>query len=354
LGPSEKQYKGPAGQFMKNREQLTGSGSGGSQAWRSIDAEKDPALRLPADVTRKSRIIQTASLTALFGNIFLAAVKIGAGLYADSLAVLGDGIDSSVDVLVAIMSLIVARIISRPADKEHPWGHGRAETIATTLLSCILFFAGVQLILNSGRDLVFGEHRDVPQGIALAAALVSIAGKLLLAWSQHIFGKKAGSPMLMANAKNMAGDVVLSIGVLAGLGLSIRLNLGIIDSAAAILVGLWVIKSAVGIFIEANTELMDGGSGKEFYRAVFDAVNSVEGAGNPHRVRMRRIAGLWDIDIDIEVNADFSVRAAHKIASRVEGAIKEKIEGVYDIVVHVEPEGLYHKSEGYGLSEEDF
>jgi cation diffusion facilitator family transporter len=320
---------------------------------KPVDLAEDTQRRGQAGIEGKARLIRAAALTALFGNTALAAVKIGAGIAAGSLAVLGDGIDSSIDVCIAIMSLVVARIISRPADEDHPWGHGRAETIATTLLSCVLFFAAAQLILNSGRALFFGERREAPEGMALAAALISIAGKLLLAWSQYLFGKKAGSSMLRANAKNMAGDVILSAGVLAGLGLSMLFDIGAIDSGAAILVGLWVIKSAIGIFIEANAELMDGGSGKEFYREVFDAVNAVEGAGNPHRVRMRRIAGLWDIDIDIEVNPDLSVRAAHKIASQVEGAIKERIEGVYDIVIHIEPEGLYHKSEGYGLSEEN-
>ncbi|MDR0876951.1 MAG: cation diffusion facilitator family transporter [Treponema sp.] len=300
----------------------------------------------------KARIIRAAALTALFGNAVLAAVKIGAGIYANSLAVLGDGIDSSVDVLIAIMSLLVAGIISRPADKGHPWGHGRAETVATTLLACILFFAGAQLILNSAGDIIFGEKREVPTAPALFATLVSIGGKILLAWSQYAFGKKAGSPMLRANAKNMIGDVVLSAGVLIGIGLSMLLNIAIIDSAAAILVGLWVIKSAVGIFMEANTELMDGGSGTEFYRILFDAVRSVEGVGNPHRARMRRIAGLWDIDIDIEVKPNMTVLEAHWVAHQVEEAIKERIEGVYDIMIHVEPRGN-EEWEGYGLSEDE-
>ena len=302
-------------------------------------------------IARKARIIKTASYTALAGNTLLAAIKIGTGIYSGSLAVLGDGIDSSVDVLIAIMSLIVARIISRPADQDHPWGHGRAETVATALLACILFFAGAQLILNSGRDLIFGESREVPTPLALAGTIVSIGGKALLAWSQYLFGKKAGSSMLRANAKNMAGDVILSAGVLAGLGLSMILHIGQIDSAAAILVGLWVIKSAVGIFLEANAELMDGGSNGESYRAVFNAVRSVEGAGNPHRVRMRRIAGLWDIDIDIEVALDLTVSEAHQIATKVEQAIKERVEGVYDIMVHIEPAGYSHRREGYGLNE---
>jgi cation diffusion facilitator family transporter len=315
-------------------------------------AEKIPGT----DLARRARIIRTASITALLGNTLLASLKIFTGLRAGSLAVLGDGIDSSVDVLISLMTLAVSGIISRPADREHPWGHGRAETVATALLSCVLFFAGAQLILNSGADLISGKAREVPSAPALVITVVSIAGKLALAWSQYLFGKKAGSPMLRANAKNMSADVILSGGVLIGVGLSRLLNNGAFDSAFAVLVGLWIIKSAVGIFIEVNMELMDGSSGAEPYRLVFEAVHSVEGAGNPHRTRMRRIAGLWDIDIDIEVAPALTVREAHAIATRVEGAIKERVEGVYDIMVHVEPAGSDqgHKKEGYGLSEKEF
>jgi len=303
------------------------------------------------DNAGKAHIIKIASLTALFGNAALAAVKIATGIYAGSLAVIGDGIDSSVDVLIAVMSLVVANIISRPADENHPWGHGRAETVATAMLSFILFFAGAQLIFNSAGDIIFGVEKEVPSFIAIVGTLVSIAGKLLLAWSQYLFGTKARSAMLKANAKNMTADVILSAGVLAGLGLSMLLNIGLIDSIAAILVGMWVIKSAFDIFVEANKELMDGGYHKKHYHIVFDAVKSVEEVDRPHRVRMRRIAGLWDINIDIEVPPNKTVIEAHWISYKVETAIKEKIQNVYDIVVHIEPAGN-QEDEGYGLSEE--
>jgi cation diffusion facilitator family transporter len=305
------------------------------------------------DVSIKQRasLIQAASITAILGNFALSALKIGVGVYAQSLAVVGDGIDSGVDVFIAIMSLVVARVISRPADAEHPWGHGRAETIATALLSLTLFFAGGQLILSSVQNLLFGKVMEIPEAPALIVTAVSIAGKLLLAWSQYLFGKRADSAMLRANAKNMAGDVFISLAVLLGLLLSLLLRMGVIDSVVAILVGLWVIRQAVGIFLEANTELMDGSS-VESYKAVFEAVHSVEKAGSPHRTRMRRIAGLWDIDIDIEVNPDITVREAHYIATEVELAIKSRVEGVYDIMVHVEPVGDSGKYEGFGLREE--
>lgn len=303
---------------------------------------------------RRARLIRDASLIALVGNAALAGAKITVGLLAGSLAVVGDGIDSSTDVIIAIISIAVAAVIARPADEDHPWGHGRAETVATTILAFILFFAGGQLIINAVKDLVSGTVREVPKVEALVVTGVSIAGKLFLAWTQFSLGKKAGSSMLVANGKNMRSDVMISSGVLVGLALSIALGIPAADPAVALLVGLWVLKSAVGVFREANTELMDGNVDKGPYQAVFDAVRSVPGAGNPHRVRMRRIASAWDIDLDIEVDPDLSVRDAHDIAAAVEKAIKARVDGVFDIMVHVEPsdESHEHEAEGFGLREE--
>lgn len=303
----------------------------------------------------RAKLIRTASYIALFGNAALALMKIIVGFASNSLAVVGDGIDSSTDVVISAMTLVVANVIARPADEEHPWGHGRAETVATTVLSFILFFAGGQLVMNALSSLFSKGDTPVPSRAALIATAVSIAGKLLLAWSQYAIGKKAESPMLIANGKNMRGDVVISSGVLIGLGLSIGLSLPVADKIVAALVGCWVLKSAVGVFREANLELMDGTDDRERYQALFDAVRSVPGAGNPHRARMRRIAAAWDIDLDIEVDPTLSVREAHAIAAAVERAIKEKVEGVFDIMVHVEPAGLdyEHSAEGFGLREKE-
>ncbi|GAB1482183.1 cation diffusion facilitator family transporter [Treponema sp.] len=302
---------------------------------------------------KRTRLIRKASIIALAGNAFLALLKITVGILGNSLAVIGDGIDSSTDVAIAAMSLAVAGIIAQPADADHPWGHGRAETVATTILAFILFFAGGQLIIRAATALLSGEQALIPSKAALFVSLVSILGKILLAWNQYALGKKANSPMLIANGKNMKNDVIISLSVLIGVALSIGLHLSAADAVVALLVGIWVLKSSVGIFLEANMELMDGSSDTSPYATVFEAVRSVEGAGNPHRARMRRIAGLWDIDLDIEVDPKLSVRAAHDIASAVEDAIKERVDGVYDIVVHIEPAGAAaeHAAECYGLSE---
>jgi cation diffusion facilitator family transporter len=190
---------------------------------------------------------------------------------------------------------------------------------------------------------------------AIVVTLASIAGKLLLALNQHRLGKKSNSKLLLANAKNMAADTVVSAGVLAGLICSKLFSMGQLDSIAAILIGIWVIRTAAVIFIGANAELMDGGAIKEQYCALFEAVHSVSGAGNPHRARIRQIAGFFDIDIDIEVDGQLSVQAAHNIATQVENAIRSRLENVFDIMVHIEPAGDSSsvENEAYGLSEKN-
>jgi len=311
--------------------------------------------------TSRMKLISLAGWIALLGNLSLAIIKVTAGIAAGSLAVLGDGLDSATDVSIACMTLIISRIIRRPSDENHPWGHGRAETTATMAVAFIIFYAGMQLCLSSGIQLFhFITHTvtaaDNPKLLSvLLVTIISIAGKLLLAWSQYHLGKKSGSIMVLANAKNMATDSIISISVLVGLAGARLLSLPVLDPLVAFLVALWVLKNAISIFMQMNLELMDGNHDKELYHRLFDAVKTVRGVSNPHRVRIRKIAAHWDIDMDIEVNPDITLHDAHELAEQVETAVRNAIPDVYDIVVHMEPEGHgdHHRQEQFGLSEAD-
>ena len=304
-------------------------------------------------LTDRTSLVRKAALIALCGNLVLAVLKIVTGFISGSLAVLGDGIDSSTDVAIAIMTLSVGFIINQPSDKEHPWGHHRAETIATVALAFIIMFAGFQLFESAFRKLQGGVTSETPGAIALIVTAISIVGKLILALTQYRLGRKSGSSMILANAKNMTNDIIISGSVLVGLGASVLFKMPSLDAITALLVSLWVMKSAVGIFREQNLELMDGNADDELYRSLFDAVRSVKGAGNPHRARIRKMASSWDIDLDIEVAGDLTVREAHEIAEKVEASIRHRIPDVYDIMVHVEPAGKGEHAEQYGLSAKD-
>jgi len=306
----------------------------------------------------RHKLIRRAGIIALAGNAVLCLLKLIAGALSASLAVLADGLDSAGDVAVACMTLIVGTVISRPSDKDHPWGHGRAETTGTMVLSFIIFFTGAQLSISAVKTFFSILHSAQRPAIAALPAItvtcLSVAGKMLLAASQYIIGNKANSPIVKANAQNMLSDIIISVSVLFGISCSLIFKLPVLDPLAAFFVGLWIIKNAVCLFREINMELMDGNTDEQLYRTLFDAIRSVDGVTNPHRARIRQIASRRDIDLDIEVSPDMTVREAHEKAEAVSAAVKKSIPDIYDIVIHVEPEGFNREDEeGYGLCEAD-
>ena len=301
----------------------------------------------------RTALLRQASIIALAGNIVLAASKLVVGSLAGSMAVVSDGVDSSADVAIALVTLIISAVIDKPGDREHPYGHGRAETMATTTLAFVVFFAGAQLFLGAAGSLIAGEHPSMPQAMAIYITMFSIAGKILLSWSQFAIGKKAGSAMLIANGKNMRADVLTSVSVLVGLAVTHVIRFPALDRVIALLVALWIMKNAVDIFREANRELMDGTADSGPYGEVFGAVAGVPGAGNPHRTRIRRLGSRLMVDLDIEVDPAMKVADAHGIAVAVERAIKKRLPDVYDVIVHVEPAGNLEEGERYGLKPGD-
>ncbi len=304
-------------------------------------------------VEARTREIQRASWISIVGNALLAVSKISIGMIAGSLAVVGDGIDSSTDVVISFVTLFTARIMMQPPDKNHPYGHGRAETIATKVLSFIICFAGLQLIFSAFHRITEGQALEVPTMLALYITGISIIGKSILAYFQFKMGKSCNSAMLIANGKNMRNDILISSSVLFSVYLTRLANNPYIDLTVALLLGGWIIKSGVGIFLETKTELMDGMDDTTVYNEIFKAVEAVPGAANPHRARVRKIANNMIVDIDIEVDGSMTVVEAHEIAKSVEAAIKTRLPNVYDVIIHIEPRGNVEANERYGLTKDD-
>lgn len=300
------------------------------------------------DNSRAKILIRTSWISTI-GNVILSASKITVGLLAGSLAVLGDGIDSATDVVISIVMIFTAGIVNKPPTKKYPYGYEKAETIATKILSLVIFFAGMQMLISSIEGLVSSEPRQMPALITIYVTLFSIVGKLLLAWYQYRQGAKIKSALLTANAVNMRNDVIISVGVLAGLVFTFLFKLPIMDTITGLLISLFIIKSAISIFLESNVELMDGVSDEGVYEKIFSAIDAVPGAYNPHRVRSRQIGGMYLIALDIEVDGEITLTEAHRIAHEVEKSIKNNIDNIYDIVVHIEPKGVNHDVEKFGI-----
>lgn len=294
--------------------------------------------------------ISTAAWLGIAGNGLLAAGKVVVGVVSGSLAVVGDGIDSFSDVVTFIVTLVTAREIAKPPNHAYPYGRQRAETIATKVLSFIIFFSGTQLAFSSLRRFLSDAPHEAPSILALVVTAVSVIGKTALTISLYSRGKKSDSELLIAGAKNMRNDVVISLAVLVGVVLTIYKDLGVIDLLTAFAIGLWIMKTAFDLFMESNLELMDGTKDKSLYYRLFEAVESVRGAHNPHRARIRKLANTYIIDVDVEVPGSLTVAEAHEVAKEVESQIRSQMDNVYDIMVHLEPSGNDERDEAFGVS----
>ena len=301
----------------------------------------------------KKKILVRTSWVSVLGNAVLSVLKVVAGVVSGSMAVLSDGLDSTSDVVTSIIILYTSSIISRPPDSKYAYGRAKEENMASTILSFVIFFMGFQLVVAAGGQIISGEVKDLPSSLAIWVTVASIVGKLLLAWYQFYQGKRADSSMLRANAVNMRNDVIISVGVLVGLFCTFLLNIPILDPIVALLIGLYIIWSAIGIFRDAHIVLMDGINDPSVYNKIIQATESVPGAYRPHRIRSRLIGNRYHIALDIEVEGHLTLSEAHLISQKVEDTIKCHIENIYDIIVHVEPKDSSHCAEKYGVSKED-
>jgi cation diffusion facilitator family transporter len=304
-------------------------------------------------VNNRKKILLRTSWISVFGNALLSLLKIAAGIISGSLAVLSDGLDSASDVFTSLIILIATPVITRPPNSKFVFGQEKAENIASTILSFVIFFMGCQMFITSIGKIIHRETVELPGAIAVWVTVISIAGKLLLALYQFQQGKRVDSSMLKANAVNMRNDVIISSGVLLGLGFTFGLKLPILDPIIALSISLYIVYSAIGIFKDANLVLMDGIKDVSIYKEIIQAVEKVPGAYNPHRIRSTQIGNMYNIVLDVEADGNLSLTESHHIAQKVEDSIKISIDNIYDIVVHVEPKGNEHCEEKYGINKDN-
>ena len=301
----------------------------------------------------REKLIVRASWVSIGGNALLSVLKIVIGLLAGSLAVVADGIDSAGDIVASIITLFTAHLVSRPPDLKYAYGYERADTVASKVLAFIVFFAGAQMAITTVHRLIENTPREIPSSLAIYVTVASIIGKILLAWYQGHVGKKTGSLMLRANARNMLGDVIISLAVLLGLFFSFILKMPIFDTITALAVSVWIMLVGYRIFMASSLELMDGVEDAGVYDRIFSAISKVDGASNPHRARVRKIGHRYMVAVDVEVDGEISVRDAHRVAHQVEEQIRSELEDVYDVLVHTEPVGDDATEEKFGISQQN-
>jgi cation diffusion facilitator family transporter len=275
------------------------------------------------------------AMVSVGAAVFLVAVKLVTGLVTGSLAFLAEAVHSGTDLVAALLTLFAVRVALRPPDREHQYGHGKAEHLAALgesgfliLVSLFIGFASLRRLIDGG-----GHHVDVTWWAFTALAVV-LAVDASRATISYRGAQRYQSPALAANALHFASDFAGSVAVLVGLVL-VSSGAQWADSAAALFVAVLVVLAAVRLAKQSVDVLMDR-SAVDADERIREALSQIEEQIEVRRVRVRHAAGRHFVDIVIGVPLDTGVSQAHAVADRIEDLVERALGGA-DVVVHVEP-----------------
>lgn len=294
-------------------------------------ADKDQAAKHAAGETKRVTWI------GLVINVALSALKFTVGAVGRSQAIVADAVHSLSDLLTDVAVLLGLRFWSAPADKTHPYGHRRIETMVTTIIGAALLIVGVGIGYNAvttARE----PHPAPPGSIALIGAAVSIVLKEWLYRWTLVVGKRIKSTAVIANAWHHRSDALSSIPALAAVGVAvIAPRFAFVDHIGALIVSLFIIKAAWNIVAPALADLADRGGSDRDREQIAELAMSVPGVNSVHALRSRRVGSGLYVDLHVLVDGAMSVRKGHAISEQVKQAILAKGPDVLDVVAHLEP-----------------
>lgn len=284
------------------------------------------------------RIATRVAMAGIVASVVLAAVKITAGLAGNSVAVVSDGLESCADVVTSGLVWLGLRIASKPADKDHPYGHGRFEILAGLGIGTLLAAVGATICLGSV------EHRHdqhVPELFAAWASLLSIATHGTFGAMKMRAGKRTGSVALTADAWHDVVDVMSgAVALIAVLLASLLPGMGAADHYGGFIIGLIVIFLGLRTARETTMQLSDTMPDEAQMQQIRAAALRVPGAIAVEKCFARKTGLRYHVDLHLEVDPYMTVLESHQIAHAVQLQVKTELNWVADVLVHVEPHGV--------------
>lgn len=280
-------------------------------------------------------------------NIITALAKGGYGLFTNTLSMSADGLHSLFDSTANIIGLVGITLAARPPDREHPYGHAKYESFASIGIAVLLFASCLQLVLAALGRLRGGAVPDVTVLSFVIMGLTLIINIGVSSY-EYILGRRLKSSILVADSLHTRSDIYASAGVILGL-LAVKMGYPLADPVIALFICVLIIFTGLEILKDSSVILLDSAPIEE--DVILDLAKSVGGVCSSHAVRTRGTAEEIYVDLHIGVDASLSIDSAHKVGEEVEHAIKSRLHGVRDVVVHLEPTG-YCESKGFHAIEQ--
>ena len=300
-----------------------------------------PKFNVMKGKDREKRIYRV-TLAGSAVNVVLLVFKFVAGFLGGSSAMIADAVHSLSDFITDVIVLLFVRLSSKPEDSDHDYGHGKYETLATSLIGLALLCVGVMIMYNGVRSIVsavMGNPLPQPGMIALAAALVSIA---LKEWAYRFtakVGRECESQAVVANAWHHRSDALSSIGTAVGIGGAILLGdkWAVLDPIAAVVVSVFIIRTAWQLTKKSAGELLEQSLPAEMEREIVDIVACEPMTSEVHHLRTRRIGSHIAIEMHLRMPGDISLYESHQHATNIEQELRKRFGASTHIGLHVEP-----------------
>ncbi|MDX8345652.1 MULTISPECIES: cation diffusion facilitator family transporter [Bacillaceae] len=276
---------------------------------------------------------ERGAIISIIAYIILAIMKFFIGTSAGSEALRADGLNNATDIVASVAVLIGLRYSRKPADHDHPYGHWKAESVASLIASFIMMVVGIQVLYNAIQSVFDGKTQSPDLLSAWTGIGAAIVMYLVYRYNKKL-AQKINSQSLMAAAKDNLSDAWVSIGAVIGI-LGSQFSFPWLDPLTAVIVGLLICKTAWNIFMEASHYLTDGFD-EELIQSYEKTVLDLPGVKGVKDIRARNYGNNTVVDVVILVRSTLDIKEAHDISSEVEGELKDKHE-VYDVHVHVEP-----------------
>ncbi|WP_430509647.1 cation diffusion facilitator family transporter [Gottfriedia solisilvae] len=276
----------------------------------------------------------------IYGNLLLAIVKMIIGYIGNSKALMADAVHSASDVVGSLAVLFGLRAAKMPPDEDHPYGHGKAESIAAIIVAVLLFIVGIEIGKSSMES--FFKPVESPEVIALLAAFISIFLKEWMFRYKFALGKKLNSDAIIANAYEHRSDVYSSAAAMIGIGVAIigeKIDMPVLlyaDPAAGFIVSIMILKMAWDIGAESIHTTMDHVLHEEDVQQYKDIVRTIEGVKEINTLYAREHGYYVIIDIKVSVDPYITVEEGHRIGKNVKAKLMEQ-KDVENVFVHINP-----------------
>jgi len=282
-----------------------------------------------------SAAVRRVLVGLLVANLAVLAAKVSVGVVSGSLAVLGDALHSSVDAIYNVLGLIVVRVAAQAPDENHPYGHGKFESLGVLAVVVFLSITCFELVRGAVQRLAGGGHAIEMSDQGLAVLVGTLGVNVFIAWYENRRGHELSSELLIADAAATRTDVFVTIGVLIGV-LFARQGYLWVDPIIAIAVAILMVRVGYQIFARTVPVLVDERAIPE--RVIRQTAQGVDGVKSAYDIRSRggHGAGVRYAEVTIAVDRDANVAAAHAIADKVEERLKQELE-LNTVTVHVEP-----------------